>query len=466
MRVSNAAYVFMVVLATPSLCRADTPLTKVIQLLSDLQTKVIKEGKAAQKTFEEYSEWCDDRSKNLGFEIKTGTAQVQDLKATIDKATSTASELTAKIDDTAAAISTNEADLKAAINIRATEEKDFIAEQTELRDVIGALDRAIGILEREAKKGSPSMLQVKKAKTVVQAISIMVQASMLGSADAGKLTALVQSSQESDDSDAGSEGLGAPDAAVYESHTGNIIDVLENLLDKAKDQLDSANKKEMNSKHNFEMLEQSLKDEIKFGEQDLAKAKKDLATATESKAIATSDLQVTSKTLEEDKKTKSTLKADCMSKAEDYEAQTKSRDEELKALAEAKKVFMESAGGAGDLSYSLAQVSFLQTSLFGFSTSNIQSTADLANFEAVRLVRDLARKEHDEALMQLARRMAVAIRYGNTQGADPFTKVKGLIRDMIETLEKDGQADATHKAYCDKELGETAEKKSKQGGSD
>jgi len=42
---------------------------------------------------------------------------------------------------------------------------------------------------------------------------------------------------------------------------------------------------------------------------------------------------------------------------------------------------------------------------------------------------------------------------------DVFGKVKGLIADMIERLESEAEADATHKAFCDKELAESNEKK-------
>merc|ERR1719224_170308 len=43
--------------------------------------------------------------------------------------------------------------------------------------------------------------------------------------------------------------------------------------------------------------------------------------------------------------------------------------------------------------------------------------------------------------------------------SDPFAKVKGLISDMIEKLLKEAQADATEKAFCDKEMAETEAKK-------
>merc|ERR1719330_1965427 len=84
---------------------------------------------------------------------------------------------------------------------------------------------------------------------------------------------------------------------------------------------------------------------------------------------------------------------------------------------------------------------------------------DLASFEAVHYVRNLARRVKSKALAQLAFRMASAMQIGADTTEGPFDKVKGLIADMIKRLEAEAQSDASHKAYCDKELGESKAKK-------
>merc|ERR1719155_455567 len=92
---------------------------------------------------------------------------------------------------------------------------------------------------------------------------------------------------------------------------------------------------------------------------------------------------------------------------EEFELATKSRGEELNALATAKKVIKESTGGAAGQSYGLNQVSLLQV-----DRMHVSSRVDLANFEAVRFIRDLARKSKSPALAQLASRMSSAMRLG------------------------------------------------------
>jgi len=422
-----------------------TPITKVLQLLSDLQAKIIAEGEAAQKVYVEFSEWCEDRSKDLQFQIKTGKSEIAALTATIEEENALTGALNAKVEKLSGDIAVDASDLKAATEIRAMENAAFTAEDKELSEVVDTLNRAIAILTREMAKSGASMLQLKNVHSVTQALAVMVQASMLSSADGQKLTALVQSSQASEDAE---DDLNAPDPAVYKGHSGDIIATLEDLLAKAESQLDHIRKTETANLHNFQLLKQSMEDEIKFGKADLAAAQKGIAESAGKLATAGGDLKVTSADMNADTATLADLHQNCMTKAQDYEAATKSRDEELKALAAAKKVIAEETGGANTVTYGLNQVSFLQS-------GRLSSSADLANFEVARLVRDLAQKQHSSALALLASRIASVIRSSD----DPFAKVKGLIADMIARLEAEAEADATHKAYCDKELAETRVKK-------
>jgi len=330
---AGVAVVFAVaLLASPVSATQASPIEKIIEMVSDLQAKVIGEGTDAQKTYDEYSEWCEDRSTKLGFEIKTGKANKAELEATIQEETSTIAELETKIEELSNDIKTDESDLDAATKIREKENSDFKAEESELLEVISMLERATSILSKEMAKSGASMLQLKSATSLTQALNVMVQASVLSSADASRLTALVQTEQGSDDSD-----MGAPAAAVYEGHSDGIIGTLEGLTEKAEGQLDKARKTESSSLQNFQMLKQSLTDEIEFANKDMDKAKKNKASSEEKKAAAEGDLEVTSKDLAEDIKTKSTLHQDCMAAAEEFEAATKSRGEELTALATAKK---------------------------------------------------------------------------------------------------------------------------------
>merc|ERR1719205_588208 len=151
--------------------------------------------------------------------------------------------------------------------------------------------------------------------------------------------------------------------------------------------------------------------------------------------------------LKDTKEGLSTASGSCMTTAADHEATVNARNEELKAIATARKILEETTSGAEGQTYSLLQV------------SRLQSHADLAGLEVVQLVKQLARKQHSTALAQLASRMTAAIRFGSRGGDDPFAKVKGLIENMIAKLEKEAEEEATEKAYCDEEMAKTEAKR-------
>jgi len=430
-------------------CGSDsTPINKVLELLSNLHGQITAEGEAAKKAYGEFAEWCDDRSKNLNFDIKTGKSDVAELKASIGLQEARSSELSAKIGELGDSIGTDTADLKAATQIRKKEKNDFVAADKEQTELIGTLQRAISVLEREMQTGGASMMQVTGDHGFVEALEALVQASTLTTADANKLTGLLQSSNSNTDE---LDVAGAPAAAAYKSHSGGIVETLEDLLEKAQDQLSDARKTEMTSTHNFELLKQSLQDKIKFSTKEAAASKMNLAESSEKRAVASGDLDVTSKDLAEDTQNLEKVTQDCTRKAADFESETQSRSEELRALEAARKAVAEATGAAAEATYGFAQVSFFQAHR-SESDSLVASTA-------TRLVRDLARNHKSIALAQLASRMASMMGGSSTDGSDPFGKIKGLIRNMIDRLEDEASEDAAKKAYCDKETSESNEKK-------
>merc|ERR1719422_1735697 len=326
------------------------PVGKVLSMLSDLQAKIIQEGDAAQKEYAEFAEMCEDRSRDLGFEIKTGKGEVENLKTTIAEQAATLVALTTKVEELNAALATNNADLKAASWIRSKEVKDFTAEEKELMETIDMLGRATSILEQEMSKGGSALLQSRSAGNLASTFDVMVRASMIGTSEAARLTVLVQDAQRAKDSD-DDQAPGAPAAAVYESQSGNIVETLQDLSEKAESQLADTRKKETAARHNFEMLKQSLESEGNNAAEDMEGAKKAIAESSEKKATLGGELDVTSKELAADIKVKGSLHVDCLSKASAFEAETKSRGEELKALADAKAIIEKATGGAfGQLS--------------------------------------------------------------------------------------------------------------------
>jgi len=429
-----------------------SPIAKVTELLAGLEAQITKEGEEAAKLKAEKDTWCKDTATNLGFEIKTGTDDVADLEATIAKEAAAISGLGEKIEELAASIAKDDKDLQAASKIRAEEIGDFEKEEKELMETIDTLQRAIGVLEKElAKSGSAALVQVQSAGGVVQALEALVKAEAFSSADAGRLTALVQSAHQAEDA-------GAPDAAVYESKSGGIVDVLEDLLDKAQSQLSDARAQENKAQQAFALLKQGLEDSIAYGTKDMEDSKKSMAKSGEEKSAAEGELSSVSKDLAEDKVMLEEVTKECTSYVEEYEAEVTSRAEELAAVKKAKQIIEESTAGAADVSYALPQTSspsFLQVRSRSVSHEE-------ASRKALRFVRGLARKTSSKVLAQLASHMASAVRLGAAGGEDPFTKVKGLLTEMIAKLEKDASEDAAQKEYCDRETKDATAKKAEK----
>jgi hypothetical protein len=83
---------------------------------------------------------------------------------------------------------------------------DFLSQPgKKLVDTIDTLDQAARILKKEMATGGSSFLPAQGASSLAEALGAMVQASMLNSADAERLSALAHQSADSDE-----DSLGPP----------------------------------------------------------------------------------------------------------------------------------------------------------------------------------------------------------------------------------------------------------------
>merc|ERR1719215_2608002 len=180
----------------PYAAKVDPAVAKVMDLIDELAAKIVKEGEVEQKAYDEYLQWCQSAVQETGFAIET-----------------------------------------------ATKEK-------ELMEVLSALERAISILEKEYAKNPASFAQIYSAKVenILHSLSLVADAAAFSVADKQRLMVLAQTDDDM---------MGAPAATVYKSQSGGIIDVLEDMKEKAESQLAELRKAEEASQHNFAMLKQS-----------------------------------------------------------------------------------------------------------------------------------------------------------------------------------------------------------------
>lgn len=309
------------------------------------------------------------------------------------------------------------------------------------------MGRAITIIEREMQKsGAAALAQVDKRNFagIISALKVVTDAASFTANDRSKLMSFVQSQHTTEEDE-----FAAPAGDSYKSQSGSIVDVLQDMKDKAESQLSEIRNAEVASKNEYKQLSVSLKMQKDASNKDLAGAKDDKSESTADKATATGNLKKTQDMLAADTKEYDVTKATCMQTASDHQSAAKSRAEELKVVAEATEILESMTGGAVSQTYS-----FLQEKM------QLSTTADLAHFEVVTLVKHMAKMHHSAALSQLASRIAAVIKYGSNNGDDPFAKVKNLIMDLVVKLQKEAEKDASNKAYCDEQLAETSQKES------
>mmetsp|Transcript_81271 Transcript_81271/g.156968 ORF Transcript_81271/g.156968 Transcript_81271/m.156968 type:complete len:659 (-) Transcript_81271:134-2110(-) len=410
---------FAMILVTPAIRTQITPVQKVLQALQEMKSKAEAAMDEEQKIFHEYTEWVDDRTTDLGFEIKTGESTIEELTAFIEKSDNKVAELATaigKLEDDIARLEGEKADATA---VRDKEHAEYVKVSTDYAESVDALERAIQIMTAQAyDRPQAEMMLQQMAKTTPGMTRV--------------LAAFLQQKALQD---------GAPAVDAYEFQSQNIIDLLEGLEKKFKGELADVEEDEANQAHYYELEMIHLTDTITKSTEDKEEKTVVKAKTAAASAKAKGDLADTKKELAADKELKADIEATYAAKSTTYAQNQQVRKEEIEALAKAIEIIANpEVAGSYKEHINLAQLPTGQkVSLLQMRSSKSRVAMRQA---AAHLLQRSGLKLDSKTLTSLAAQVA----------ASPFAKVISMIEDLISKLKEEASAEAAHKQWCDEQL--------------
>lgn len=423
-----------------------SPVQKVIELLDDCKAKIVRDLAAEEKAMEEYSGFCDKEQEEKGYAIKDATRLILQLQATVEDGKSTIAQQDDELAKLGAEMAENDREMANITAVRKTEKDIFASTETELVTSVDELTRAVV----EIKKGT-SFLQIRGAqrapeermKAVTKALSAVVDAAWIGGANKRALKSFLQQAQgEQEDLKL---HLGqAPEVDAFASHTGGIVETLEEMKEKAENSLSDARREESEKQHSYDMMAQSINKELTLAQEKKADATSNREAKAEEMGKAEAELAEVTKTKAADETYVSTLSVECQKTADAWAARQAEAKEEMAAVEKAKEIL---STGVKVFVQTGTRVAVKSDDDFDGDES---SKATLQRSSLVGKLKDMARKYHSFALMEMA----------SAAASDPFAKIRGLIEDMVTKLVNEANAEATQKGFCDEEIGKS--KKSEQ----
>lgn len=416
-----------------------TPLQKVISLLEDMKAKGIKEKQDEEVRMSAFNQWCDNTKRDRENQITKGKDLIDELAATIEKEDTTANNMAERIAELEEDVGRWTADTKAATDVRNSEKLDFDATVTDLSETLSALERAIAVLKKKnVKVAQAELLQSELSFIQTQAVSkVTVRSTM---------NALQKFLQPAQAIDMTNEKIRSDQVAYgYEGQSGGVIDMLEELEDKFKKQKYDLEKEELNAKNAFQVMAQTLADEIENANTEIKRKTSYKEAALKAKAEAEGDKADAEAVLAADQKYLADATTECKLKNEAFVSRQELRAGEIEAVDKAIEILSaNNVSGAADrnLPGFLQMSSKVQKRSFNAGNSAIQKVA--------ALLQERARENKSQLLSALATR---ASSESGKEYGDPFLKVKKMIKDMISRLNQEATAEAEHKGWCDAELG-------------
>lgn len=387
------------------------PVTKVINLLKDMQKQLENEAEADQEIYDKMACWCTTNDKEKTAAISEAEQRIADLTAAIEAGTGKSAQLTAEIGNLDKEIAANQAALDKATALRQKELAEFNEEEKDLLQTIQALKNAITVLSKHH-----SLLQAENTSEFMALpnIAVALKHSLRKYSNILELAPSQQKTLQ--------QFIQAP---AYAPQSGEIFGILKNMKDTFEENLSTAQKDEATAQKAYEDLKAAKEEEIKAGQDLVDKKTQERAATDEKLANDKQDLIDTRNTMEADEAFLADLKEKCKQTDQEFAQRQKTRAEEIQAVSKALEFL--SSDEAHDL--------FTRT----FNFAQVQSRESKnKRSQAAQMLMQVANKLGKPELAAIAQSVRL----------DAFTKVKKAIDDMVAAITQQKADEIKHRDFC------------------
>jgi len=425
--------------------QGDNPVTKVVNLLKEMQATANSEAKADEEIYAKMSCWCETNDKEKTEAIAEAEKRIEALTATIETGSARAGELATMISGLNDEIAEDTDALNTATALRQKEKEDFEAEDADLSESAGLLKEALEVLKQvqlvQKKQKAPLQpVEAANAEALVQVKALVTKAmnkpkrvtggayfnsmqkdlwdffgSMPGGAAAPRVVTQLSQAPTG----------GAAGAKSYNSRSGGIFGLLETMKEQMDRDLAAAHKAEISAAIGFEKLRASKEGEIAAATKSVEEKSTELADTNQKVAEAKQDLEDTQDALASDTKFLADLKERCSTAAADFASRSATRQDEIAAIGQTITILTEDE--ARDLMS---------------KTMSFMQTGSKRHTSAVNSMEFSTRQHAASQLLTVARKHAgtpdgwrIALLAVSTQ-IDGFTKIKAMMDKMVVELKK------------------------------
>jgi hypothetical protein len=415
------------------------PVSRVAQLLEGLRDKVERDGEAEQGLYDQYKCWCTKTLNAKSTSMEANRVRIAELSAYIDDLENGRVELTGERGTLEAEVKELEKAIEDAETMRDQEHKEFLAAEDEMTKGVTALDSALKTLQeatKDAKDGVLTSVATQLARAVDLGRGFMKEAQVKRALRTLDVPSVDNEMLNKD----------TTFNKKYKERSGEIQDVLEDMLASFQTNLADTQSTETTAKSNFDSLMTAKQDQLSTAKAALG----DKATETGARNTALQDSQSEKSELETQNSNDDTFfkdtKSECETKAGEWADRKKLRADELASISEAVATLTsDDARDQFQKSYS----SLLQVT---------RPRVGVHRARALQEIRKAQRRSGDLRLAALATKLVMT---KDVPTSNPFADVIGEVAQMVSDLEAELAEDETNKQTCENDqLSHTQDAKS------